>query len=347
MSEEAKGQAQGQNQQPEELSYDEQRANLYKEYDTPSEFLKGGHAEEVPDTEEHTEESADEGSAGEKWDGSGSRQEPTPEGEQAQGQKSEPEQRHKLAYGGNEYNLTDLEMSQLAQRGLEYSAIQSRLMPYAKTIQAIESDQNLAKLVVDTINGYMRGDRSGTPVVDPNAEPEIGDNEDWDDYEKRLNEWKEAKSQKIIDDRVAQNMAAMQERARQEQVLQANQKIIDYARADPEGQKVLAVIADSNFPAGLRQQMDYDGALFMSMYDTIRRNMGMTPYFGAPAMGAPAAQQQQPKPKEQSRAPFAESGRAANPNSRGGVASETLPDFKTMSDDEFRRFKDSVLHQGY
>lgn len=256
--------------------------------------------------------------------------------------------KHRISYNGTEYDFGDEELKQLAARGIEYSTIQSRLLPYAQVISAIEADPRLGEAVVNAIKAY-RGVPAARPEADnsdPNKEPEIGENESYDDYEKRLAKWREKRSQRMVDERVSAHIRHLQESSRQQQIAYANQQIINYVQADPDREMVMKVIGSEKFPAGLRQQMEFDGALFMSVYDSIREGRGLKPYFGAPSIWNPRTQPQQNKAKEQTRTPFAERAAGQQKSTGGGVADEGLPDFKKMSDEEFRKYKAQVMFKG-
>ena len=327
-------------QNQDEPTYEQIREEMHRQaFDEPSELLKGGYAEDIPDGAPEPEP---EPSGGEEQTG--------------QTQQSEPEpqpQKRRINFNGTDYDLDDAGLEQLARRGLEYSTMQSRLRPYANAIAAIEADPKLGEVVASAIRAYRNGVPLAQPqpdakAQDPNKEPEIGENEDYDAYEKRLAAWHEARNQQLIDEKVAAHIRGLQERGRQAQIAEANQTIINYVQADPEREKVLNVIAGNSFPPGLRQQMEFDGPLFMSVYDGIRRDLGLQPYFGAPALWGKAQNQQAVKPKEPAKAaPFAESGKTNSGNIRGGVSSDGLPDFKNMSDEDFRKFKAQVLYSNF
>ena len=336
MAEDASKQGAAQTQEQEEPNYAQIREELQKEnYDEPSEWLKGGYSDDIPDDDEGANEPAS--------DDTKEPVEQPPEGQPTSASK------RRISYNGANYDLDDMGLEELAKRGIEYSTVQSKLLPYANVIAAIEADPKLGEAIANTIRNY----RSGVPLAqpqpeaqtqDPDKEPEIGENEDYDAYEKRLAAWRDARNQKLIDEKVAAHIRGLQERNRQAQIAEANQQIINYVQADPEREKVLNVIGSNSFPPGLRQQMEFDGPLFMSVYDSIRRDLGLQPYFGAPALWGKAQTPQAAKPRNAGTpAPFAESGKTNNGGNRGGVATDSLPDFKSMSDDEFRAFKARVL----
>lgn len=327
-------------QNQDEPSYEQIREEMHRQsFDEPSELLKGGYTEDVV-TDGPEEPAPDTG------------EEPA-EPPQQLGEPAPQPQKRRINFNGADYDLGDAELEQLAKRGLEFSTMQSRLLPYANIIAAVEADPRLGEAIANTIRAYRNGVPMGQPqpdtkAQDPNKEPEIGENEDYDAYEKRLAEWREARNQRLIDEKVSAHIRALQERGRRAQIAEANQRIINYVQADPEREKVMSVIGGNSFPPGLRQQMEFDGPLFMSVYDTIRSDLGLQPYFGAPALWGKAHKQQAGKPREQAKAaPFAESGKTNSSGSRGGVSSDGLPDFKHMSDDEFRAFKTKVLFSNF
>lgn len=327
-------------QNQDEPTYEQIREEMHRQaFDEPSELLKGGYTEDISVEEPEPEQQP---SGGEEQTGQTQQPEPEPQ-----------PQKRRISFNGTDYDLDDAGLEQLARRGLEYSTMQGRLMPYANIIAAVEADPKLGEAIANTIRAY----RSGVPLAqpqpdaraqDPNKEPEIGENEDYDAYEKRLAAWREARNQRLIDEKVAAHIRGLQERSRQAQIAEANQRIINYVQADPEREKVMSVIGGNSFPPGLRQQMEFDGPLFMSVYDSIRSDLGLQPYFGAPALWGKAQKQQAVKPKEPAKAaPFAESGKTNGGNIRGGVSSDGLPDFKNMSDEDFRKFKAQVLYSNF
>jgi hypothetical protein len=94
--------------------------------------------------------------------------------------------------------------------------------------------------------------------------------------------------------------------------------------------------------------MDYDGPTFMSVYDSIRRQQGKQAYFGAPPIWGNAPQtgtrpEQGRTVPPARQAPFAESGRGAFQQGTKGGVDKKLPDFKTMNDEEFRKWKESFM----
>ena len=190
----------------------------------------------------------------------------------------------------------------MAKRGLEFGNIEARLQPYSQLIDAAERDPGLAQAVADAVRAYQTGVPLQRPApdaapVDPNAEPEQGDYEDYDDYEKRLVQWREDKQQQVINSQIQNHFRQMQQQQHIQKIQAANTQIINYVNADPEKDAILRVIASPEFPAGLRDAMDRDGPTFMSVYDTIRREQGKPGYFGAPQMrGGQAPQQARPTP---------------------------------------------------
>jgi len=259
-----------------------------------------------------------------------------------------------IKVGASEYKLkSELELEELAKRGLEFGEVEGRLQPYSHVIDAIEQDPGLANAVAEAIRAY----KSGVPLSQPtpekttkedqNKEPEQGDDEDYDDYEKRLTQWREDRNQRLIDQKIQDHFKQMQEQSHVAQIRAANTQIINYVKADPEKDAVLAAIQDPSFPAGLRKAMDNDGPTFMSVYDTIRRSQGKSAYFGAPSLFG-GTQQQVPQapqaPQTPARkVPFTESGNQAFQQVNKGGVGEKLPDFKGMTDDDFRVWKEKFM----
>ena len=201
-------------QNQDEPTYEQIREEMHRQaFDEPSELLKGGYTEDISVEEPEPEQQP---SGGEEQTGQTQQPEPEPQ-----------PQKRRISFNGTDYDLDDAGLEQLARRGLEYSTMQSRLMPYANIIAAIEADPKLGEAIANTIRAY----RSGVPLAqpqpdaraqDPNKEPEIGENEDYDAYEKRLAAWREARNQRLIDEKVAAHIRGLQERSRQAQIAEAN-----------------------------------------------------------------------------------------------------------------------------
>ena len=332
----------GQEQVITEPSFEENYEEIkFAEFDKKSPLLGGGHVDE---NEESPFDWGDDG-------------DPTGEEDPDDGVEAhrEAEAVYKtLKVGNSEYKLkSEAELESLALRALQLGETEAKLQPYAGVIEAIERDSGLAGAVADAIRAYQAGvplkqpQPQGADPVDPNKEPEQGDDEDYDDYEKRLNQWREDRNQRLIDQKIQAHFRQAQEQARAAQIQAANTQIINYVNADPDRDSVLAVIADPKFPDGLRRAMDYDGPTFMSVYDSIRRQQGKPPYFGAPPIWGNEAQSGVTKqgnmasPVKQT--PFTESGRGTPQQANKGGVDKKLPDFKTMSDEEFRKWKESFM----
>lgn len=251
----------------------------------------------------------------------------------------------KINVGGVDYAFKDEgEVEQLAAKGIEYAQAQTRLAPYIAAIDDIERDPQLGNLIVEVIRRYKNNiplvqPQAETQQEDPNKEPEQGDDEDYDDYEKRLEAWKQAQQKAMVEKTINERMAAIQQQNQMATIQQANQKIINYVNADPDRAVILQEIGSPSFDPNMRQRMEWDGPYFMRVYDTIRASKGLRPYFGAPTLfGVQPVQ-----PQSTTKTPFTEKGGAANRSPRGGVSVDKLPDFKTMSDEQFRQFKQSVM----
>lgn len=308
----------------------------FSEFDKKSPLMSGGHAdenEEPPADWDYDDDDAGEGDPDDSVEA-----------------HKEAETAYKtLKVGDSEYKLkSEAELESLALRALQLGETEAKLQPYAGVIEAIERDPGLAGAVADAIRSYQTGvplkrpEAQTTEQIDPNKEPEQGEYEDYDDYEKRVNQWREERNQRMVDQRIQGHFRQMQEQARASQIQAANAQIINYVNADPEKDAVLAVIADPKFPDGLRRAMDYDGPTFMSVYDSIRRQQGKPSYFGAPPIWGSEPQQGRPAhPVKQ--APFAESGRGIPPQGNKGGVDTKLPDFKAMSDEDFKKWKDSFM----
>lgn len=244
---------------------------------------------------------------------------------------------------------SEAEIDTLAQKALRMAPQEIRLQNYAQVIDAIEKDNGLANAVMDAIRAYQSGVPLARPEpaqakADPDVEPEQGDDEDFDDYEKRLNQWREDRMQRMMDQRIQEHLANVQRQTMTARVQQAHQQIITYVMADPDRGEVLDTIQSPNFPDGLRRAMDIDGATFMSVYDTIKRQKGKPAYFNAPPLFDIASERK--APAAQQRVPFAESGKATTQVTGKGGVGDQLPDFKAMSDEEFENWKNKLKFAG-
>lgn len=319
-------------------TFDEQYAEVkYADFDKKSPLLSGGSYDD--DEQEVTDEPSPEGP---------DTDEPKPDTKAAPvDDKPAPGTYKVLRVGEHEYRFnSEKELEQMATRGLYLGDMESRLKPYSDVIAAVENDPALGNAIAETIRNYRQGvpTQAPKPDADPDTEPEQGDDEDYDDYEKRLVKWREERTQRLIDQRIQETLQQRQTIARQSQISAANRQIINYVNADPERESVMAVIADPTFPAGLRQAMDYDGPTFMQVYDAIRKSQGKTGYFGAPDLpGFSPAQPRMAAPRGKAAAtPYTESARRAPQatTSKGGVGD--IPDVKTMSDEQFRAWKQNL-----
>ena len=339
-----------------EKSFEETVAEVkYGDFDTKSPLLGGGTyaaEEDVPFEEPKPEEGNGEGNpADSNPDGTPD----TKSFEKTDDKSVEPAAQaapfKKLNVSGADYVFnSEAELEQMARRGIEYGNVQGRLAPYMDAISAIEQDQRLGYVLADTIRRYRSGvpleqpqPQNAQPQEDPDNEPEQGDDEDYDDYEKRLKKWRDDRTQKLVEQKVAEQLKGFQTQAQQQRVAAANQQIINYVHSDPDMQSVMNVIAAQNFDPALRQQMEYNGPLFMSVYDTIKVTHGKKPFFGAPLLFGNQPQQIN-RAGMQTKAPVVESGRTdASSTSRGGVSVDKLPDFKNMSDKDFLDYKNKFL----
>lgn len=229
-----------------------------------------------------------------------------------------------------------------------------RLSPYAPFIGEIENDPDLARSVQDLIIARRRG---GVPVEEPKAEdnkpPEQGDDESYDAYEERMEVWRKEQQQKLVDRRIHETLSLKEQERITAIHREAQQKVVEYTRADPRYQEVIDVVTAPAFPEPLRLAMDQDPRTFMMVYDTICNFQGRPGHFGAPVGnftggGAPVsngATQQGGRTvvKERKPVPYAERG-SATPEKRGGSG---LPDFKSMSEAEFDAALERTRRKGF
>ena len=271
--------------------------------------------------------------------------------------------------GGRDYQFeTREQLEAMARRGIELSPYEGKMQAYSQAIQQIESNPALSNAVGQMLQHY---NKTGTVIplnvpqaqqaaADPNAEPEIQDDETYEEYEKRLGKWKEDQMMRRVEQRVAQTLQARDQYAAQQRVAAANETIVNLIKygdaqrgiaPDPDRLEVIARIRDPRYCSPAIAQMANDnGEVFMRVYDDIKRGMGKPPFYGAPSLVAqyqqPAVTQQAPVQPQRS-APFSESAKTSSAQAVPGQGKRLPFDFKAMSDEEFKTFKDRLKFQNY
>lgn len=323
---------------------------IYNTYNDKSPLMSGGRVDEnepEPQTEETAEDDgltdfdrkpewtrntdADEGTA------------PLPPNEvPAEPLSAQPEPFRVINYGGKQIPVSSQEeYDRIAMAGIEAEHLKAQVTPYAPYIVALQQDPEFERHIASLIEARRRGE---VPTEQPTAyeedrEPEQGDDETFDAYEKRVKEWNDQRQAKFVERNVRQVLERQAQNIQRQRLQATQQRLVEYTRNDPRMNEVLPALV--NTPKALQDAMNQDPATFMVVYDTICRLQGREGYFGAPMLpGITTAQRggdavkQTPDGrtvlKERS-VPFAEKGGV------GGTARRAsgLPDVKNMSESEF------------
>lgn len=255
-----------------------------------------------------------------------------------------------LKYHGQEVPVdTEEDFVRLASQGLDYTRKTQQIAPYRVIVERLNSDPSLMAQVMALIqNGtvphpQMQQQTQQAPAQPSEPEPEMHDDETWDEYKERLSKWKETQSaQQNVPQPDPQELfrqqfdQAMNDRMRQESAARVAQLTLQ----DPAYEDVLNEV--SKLPPSLQQTMNNDPITYQIVYDQIRSNIANGQmYFAelrnnrqpqqqaqAAVQPAQAAQTQQPvQLKANSKpAPFVEGarGQKAPGAKRSGV--QGLPD---------------------
>lgn len=267
-----------------------------------------------------------------------------------------------LKYGGREIPVASQEeYDRFATAGLEAAALRQQIAPYVPYLIEVERDPELAQQVVSMIEARRRGAVPTTQPVAEEPEPEQGDDETFDDYEKRLKAWNAQRQAKLVEENVRRVLEQREADARNQRMTAMKQEVARLAMADPRLNEVLPILA--NYPKPLQEAMNSDPATFMVEYDKACRLLGREGYFGAPIMpnlpsSVPGNQNPAPQPQKGGdtvnsapggrtvlkgrSVPFAEKG-GVGTTSRSGSG---LPDFKNMSDKDFEKVLAKVRSNG-
>jgi len=267
-----------------------------------------------------------------------------------------------LKYGGREIPVASQEeYDRFATAGLEAEALRQQIAPYVPYLIEVERDPELAQQVVSMIEARRRGAVPTTQPVAEEPEPEQGDDETFDDYEKRLKAWNAQRQAKLVEENVRRVLEQREADARNQRMTAMKQEVARLAMADPGLSEVLPILANS--PKPLQEAMNSDPATFMVEYDKACRLLGREGYFGAPIMpnlpsSVPGNQNTAPQPQKGgdtvNSAPGGRTvlkGRSVPFAEKGGVGSSGrsgsgLPDFKKLSEDDFEKVLNKVRSGG-
>lgn len=263
-----------------------------------------------------------------------------------------------LNYGGREVPIqSEADYDRLAAAGIEAEYIKRNVAPYAPYIVALERNPDLAREVENFILARLGSPQGQNPQEPPapqdsDVEPEQDDDETFDEYEARLEKWREEKNARLIEQRVNDALSQRDRQAYEAQMTRVREQVVQHVNADPNRDQVMAVI--NSQPDSIKSAVFNDPRAFMMFYDQVCRIQGREGHFGAPVPGAEQTNQKGgdavSKPnkggrtvvKSKQQVPFAE---------RGGVSSSAraasgLPDFKRMSEAEFDKIYSRVKSAG-
>ena len=255
-----------------------------------------------------------------------------------------------LKYHGQEVPVdTEEDFVRLASQGLDYTRKTQQIAPYRTIVERLNADPSLMAQVMALVqNGtvpqlQMQQQTPQAPAQPSEPEPEMRDDETWDEYKERLGKWKETQSeQQNVPQPDPQELfkqqfdQAMNDRMRQESAVRVAQLTLQ----DPAYEEVLSAI--SNLPPSLQQTMNNDPITYQIVYDQIRSNIANGQmYFAelrnnrqpqqqaqAAVQPAQAAQTQQPvQLKANSKpAPFVEGARGQRTPGAKRSGVQGLPD---------------------
>lgn len=255
-----------------------------------------------------------------------------------------------LKYHGQEVPVdTEEDFVRLASQGLDYTRKTQQIAPYRTIVERLNADPSLMAQVMALVqNGtvpqpQMQQQTPQAPAQPSEPEPEMRDDETWDEYKERLSKWQEAQSaQQNVPQPDPQELfrqqfdQAMNDRMRQESAARVAQLTLQ----DPAYEEVLSAI--SSLPPSLQQTMNNDPVTYQIVYDQIRSNLkGGQMYFAelrnnrqpqqqaqAAVQPTQAAQTQQPvQLKANSKpAPFVEGARGQRTPGAKRSGVQGLPD---------------------
>jgi len=259
-----------------------------------------------------------------------------------------------LKYGGREVPISSQEeYDRIAMAGMEAEHLKAQVAPYAPYIVALQQDPEFERHIASLIEARRRGE---VPTEQPKAEeldqePEQGDDETFDEYEKRLGKWREDRQAKLIEQNVNRVLQQKEQAVSMARMRELQAQLVNHVKEDPYAYQVMSVVYSKEFPKSIRDAMDRDPETFMKMYDSIARSQGREGHFGAPSIswggnvqkgGDTVAGNSDGRTVLKRQVPFAEKG-GVGTTSRSGSG---LPDFKNMSDKDFEKVLAKVRSNG-
>lgn len=294
-------------------------------------------------------------------------------GDKGEGQTpAQPKPYRVLKYRGQEVPvMSEEDLIKLASQGIDYTQKTQQIAPYRSLIERVERNPILAQRIVEVIQQADQGNlltpNQGQQPPQPqnlsrDAEPEQREDETWDEYIERRDQWKAGKpgsgdpqgtldNQPMTKERIAHEIeAVLAERERQERVM----TLVGVARQDEHHEEVVQALL--GLPQSVQAEMNTDERTFQFMYDLVREQMNYGKYFlpltqkirGAmPGTGSSTQQNQQPGKTQQQpsvsikgntapRVPFTETGRGGT---KPGASQGNKKGIWDMSTEEFRKLQ--------
>lgn len=295
--------------------------------------------------------------AGDKWEGQ------TP---------AQPKPYRVLKYRGQEVPvMSEEDLIKLASQGIDYTQKTQQIAPYRSLIERVERNPILAQRIVEVIQQADQGNlltpNQGQQPPQPqnlsrDAEPEQREDETWDEYIERRDQWKAGKlgsddpqgtldNQPMTKERIAREIeAVLVERERQKRVM----TLVGVAKQDEHHEEVVQALL--GLPKSVQAEMNTDERTFQFMYDLVREQMNYGKYFlplaqkiqqgATPGVVGNPNQQQNPagKPQQsvsikgtpQAKVPFTENGRGGT---KPGASQSNKKGIWDMSPEEFRKLQ--------
>ena len=294
-------------------------------------------------------------------------------GDKGEGQTpAQPKPYRVLKYRGQEVPvMSEEDLIKLASQGIDYTQKTQQIAPYRSLIERVERNPILAQRIVEVIQQADQGNlltpNQGQQPPQPqnlsrDAEPEQREDETWDEYIERRDQWKSGKpgsgdpqgtldNQPMTKERIAHEIeAVLAERERQERVM----TLVRIAKQDEHHEEVVQALL--SLPKSVQAEMNTDERAFQVMYDVMREQLKYGKYFlpltqkiqgVAPATGNPN-QQQNPAGKTQqqqsvsikgtpqAKVPFTENGRGGT---KPGASQGNKKGIWDMSPEEFRKLQ--------
>ena len=294
-------------------------------------------------------------------------------GDKGEGQTpAQPKPYRVLKYRGQEVPvMSEEDLIKLASQGIDYTQKTQQIAPYRSLIERVERNPILAQRIVEVIQQADQGNlltpNQGQQPPQPqnlsrDAEPEQREDETWDEYIERRDQWKAGKpgsddpqgtldNQPMTKERIAHEIeAVLAERERQGRVM----TLVRIAKQDEHHEEVVQALL--SLPKSVQAEMNTDERAFQVMYDVMREQLKYGKYFlpltqkiqgVAPATGNPN-QQQNPAGKTQqqqsvsikgtpqAKVPFTENGRGGT---KPGASQGNKKGIWDMSPEEFRKLQ--------